>query len=248
MPSPTPSTMQETSAHCPEIIAWEPAAAAPPLDRGELHLWLLDAPNHPRPAADRSTLSAAERERAEAFLHSGARDTYLHSRLAMRHILGGYQGMDPAAVRFDSGPHGKPYLGISGTDLRFNLTHCGRLCLLAVTRGLEVGLDAEQIRERRGMEGIAARMFQARQLEELKSLPERERLPLFYLYWTRMEAMVKARGGGLFADDARKLPALPHVCFIPHPGFQACVATDGPCPSAGEWRTLMFRAESWQEG
>jgi 4'-phosphopantetheinyl transferase len=235
----------ENPFHCPEITAWEPAAASPALALGELHLWLLDTPNRPRPDTDPGALSSAERERARTFRHPDARDTYVHSRRAMRHILGGYLDMDPRDVRFRSGPHGKPYLDITGTDLRFNLTHSGRLCLLAVTRGPELGLDAEQIRERRGMEAIAARMFDDRQLRRLMSLPERERAPLFYFYWTRMEAMVKARGSGVFAGGIRMPPDMSHACFIPHPGFQACLAVDGLCPPVGDWRSLLFNPEAY---
>ena len=48
------------------------------------------------------------------------------------------------------------------------------------------------------------------------------------------------RGGGLFDGCSRELAAMPHACFISHPGFQACVVVDGPCPPLGEWRTLLF--------
>lgn len=225
---------------CPEITAWQPAPMPPPLGDGELHLWRLDDPENPPPTPDQQPLSTRERERAAGIRNPAARDTFLHSRCATRRILGGYLGIDPGDIRFAYGPHGKPYIDNSGATLKFNLTHSDRLCLLAVTRNLEVGLDTERIRRRRGMDRIAARMFDEERVRHLASLPEQQRLSMFYVYWTWMEAVVKARGGGLFDGCSRELAAIPHACFISHPGFQACVVVDGPCPPLGEWRTLLF--------
>lgn len=230
----------ELPSHCPKIAAWQPASMPPSLREGELHLWKLDDPELPQPAPDPQLLSPSERKRALSIQNPTVRRTFVYSRWAMRRILGGYLGIDPGDVRFAQGPHGKPYIDEQGTTLRFNLTHSERLCLLAVTRNMEVGLDTERIRERRGMEAIAKRMFDAQRLRHLTSLPEQERLRTFYLFWTWMEAVVKAPGGGLFDGHRRELASIPHACFIPHPGFQACVAVEGPCPPISEWRTLLL--------
>ena len=101
-------------------------------------------------------------------------------------------------------------------------------------------MDTEKIRERRGIEAIAARMFPAEWVRHLTSLPEQKRLHQFYLFWTWMEAMVKARGGGLFGRHFREPADMSHICFVPHPGFQACVAAGGCCPPISDWRTLLF--------
>jgi len=234
MPSPS------LPSHCPQITLWQSTALPPSLQNGELHLWKLDDPDRPPPAADLQLLSPSERERAQGMGNPAIRDSYIHNRRAMRLLFGGYLGIEPGAVQYAQGPHGKPYIDLLGTMLQFNLTHCGRLSLLAVTRGLAVGLDAEKVRERRGMEAIAERMFDPQQLRHLGSLPERQRLHQFYHYWTTMEAVVKARGGGLFDGHSRELAPLPHTCFTPHPGFQACLAVDGPCPPISEWKTLLY--------
>jgi 4'-phosphopantetheinyl transferase len=235
--SPPPLELQPD---CPEITAWQPAPTPPPLEDGELHLWKLDAPENPPPAPDQQPLSSQERERASEIRNPDVRNTFIHSRCATRRILGGYLGIEPGALRFAYGPLGKPHIDHSGAALKFNLTHSGRLCLLAVMRNLEVGLDTERVRERRGMEAIAVRMFDAERVRYLASLPEQQRQRMFYLYWSRMEAVVKARGGGLFDGHSLESAVMPHACFIPHPGFQACVAVDGPCPPPGGWRTLLF--------
>lgn len=230
----------EFPPHCPEITAWQSASVPPPLAEGELHLWKLDDPEDPPPPPDQRPLSSRERERAAGIRNPAARGTFLYSRCATRRILGGYLGIDPGAIHFTYGPHGKPRLDNAGATVEFNLTHSDRLSLLAVTRNLEVGLDTERVKARRGLDGIAARMFAPEQVRLLASLPEQQRLTMFHLYWTRMEAVVKARGGRLFDGRSRELAAMHHACFIPRPGFHACVAVDGHCPPLGEWRTLLF--------
>ncbi len=227
---------------CSEITEWQPASVPPALANGELHLWKLGDPENPSPAPGQRPLSSRERERAAGIRNRAIRDTFLHSRYAMRCILGGYLGIDPGDIRFTYGPHGKPYLDNSGTTIQLNLTHSDGLCLLAVTRDLEMGLDTERVKARRGMDRIAARMFDSERVRHLASLPEQPRLRMFHVYWTWMEAVVKARGGRLFDGRSRELADMPHACFIPVPGFQACVAVDGPCPPLGDWRTLLFES------
>lgn len=228
--------------HCSNIIEWRPVSVPPALADGELHLWKLDSPENQLPAPDLQPLSCRERERAEGIRNPTTRNIFLHSRYAMRRILGGYLGIDPGDIRFVYGPHGKPYLDHFGAKIKLNLTHCDRLCLLAVTRNLEVGLDTESIKARHGMDRIAARMFDSDRVQHLASLPEQQRLRMFHVYWTWTEAVVKARGGSLFDGRSRELAAMSHAFFIPLRGFQACVAVDGSCPPIGDWQTLLFES------
>lgn len=74
--------------------------------------------------------------------------------------------------------------------LRFNLSHAEGVALIALTRGKEVGVDVEVVREEfPGME-IAEGFFPAREVETLRSLPEEARTAAFFLYWTRKEAYI----------------------------------------------------------
>ena len=192
----------ESTLHCLEITAWQNALLPPPLLAGELHLWKLDDPERPPTSPQPDSLSSAERKRAQNFRNPQAHDTFVQSRRAMRHILGGYLGIEPGEVRFAEGPHGKPCIGNPGARLQFNLTHSGRLCLLAVTSGVAVGVDTEQIRERRSLLAIAERMFDPEWVQQLRSLPEPQLLRRFYGYWTWMEAVV-AQGTAAFVSMSR---------------------------------------------
>jgi phosphopantetheinyl transferase len=93
----------------------------------------------------------------------------------LRALLARYLDRDPRALDFVIGPHGKPALlaeeGTPAMDLRFNLSHSGRLALFAVTAGREVGVDIECADGRRTEEFLHA--------------------------WVAREAVGKCRGTGL---------------------------------------------------
>jgi 4'-phosphopantetheinyl transferase len=125
-------------------------------------------------------------------------------------------------MRFAYGPKGKPDLapGSAVGGIRFNVAHAGGLALVAVTRGREVGVDLEQVRDV-DVEGIAERFFSAREVAALRRLPPAIRAEAFFRCWTRKEAYVKATGDGLSAGleqfDVSLLPGDP-AAMLAHRG------------------------------
>jgi hypothetical protein len=104
-------------------------------------------------------------------------------------------------------PNGKPYLtGRNSTHpLKFNLSHCGDLLVVALSRVSEIGVDVERIRAIPEWRRIADRVFDSATREQLFAeiacgADERE---AFLRHWCRMEAAVKATGEGVFGRDAR---------------------------------------------
>jgi 4'-phosphopantetheinyl transferase len=224
----------------PLIIDWPVLERPPRLGSGEVHLWRLELDGDTPPSGIALLISDRERARARAITNPAARRTYERARAAKRRLLGDYLGTDPGHLRLDAGPRGKPFIAAPATDVRFNLTHSGELALLAVTRGSEIGLDVEQVRTRKGLERIARRMFDSALAESLAGLGEPERTRGFHVLWTRLEAGVKARGGGLFDNASRPDAGLRFASFVPLPGYQACVAMPEACPEPDTWRTATF--------
>jgi len=146
-----------------------------------VHLWRWRNAPTALPGLDCSSLSEQERRRADRMGNRLARTQYLRGRLNTRQILGAYLGVPPADVPLWTGPRGKPLTAA----IAFNLTHSGDLSLLAVARGVSLGVDLEQVRPRRNLTGIAARMLDGNQLQVLQSLAEPDRLLAFYRCWTR---------------------------------------------------------------
>ncbi len=113
----------------------------------------------------------------------------------MRQILGRYLELPADRVELTYESKGKPRLAGSST-LCFNLSHSGDLALLAVTSGLEVGVDVEIVRSDLQVDGLA-RFFTDAERTRILALSPGEKESTFFRWWTRKEAVLKAEGSGL---------------------------------------------------
>ena len=123
------------------------------------------------------------------------------ARVALREILGSYVG--PAAARrgFTLGPHGKPAL--PGRDLEFSFSRSGEFAFVAVSSGMPVGIDVQQVKPGRAVERIARRRFAQDEAAVLTAAEPVERDAAFHRCWTAKEAYVKGLGTGLSLGLAR---------------------------------------------
>jgi 4'-phosphopantetheinyl transferase len=149
-------------------------------------------------------LDPEERQRAARFSVSLPRRQFIFGRACLRQILGACLQIDPVALVFDRQKHGKPFLSAPASVLNFNLAHSGQRIAIVLSRAGEVGVDLELIHPLNDFSLLARRIFSARELAELHSLPEGQQLRAFFNGWTRKEAWLKATGEGLIDD----LPAI----------------------------------------
>lgn len=182
-----------------EVLRWECASAAVPLENDAVHVWRASLRGGASPGALHALLSAEERQRAARFRFDRDRDDFIAARGILRILLGRYLNAAPEELLFDYNAHGKPHLreAAKHARCRFNLSHSHGLALFAFSRRRELGVDLERIRSDIEVEAIADRFFSARERHLLQALPPAERLSAFFVCWTQKEAYVKARGKGL---------------------------------------------------
>lgn len=167
----------------------------------EVSIWrvTLSLPSSCLPLLER-ILSEEEIKRSSRFCFSEDRRRFVSARSALRMILSGCIGVPPDSLAFATGDNGKPRLIRHDeriADIRFNLSHSGEMALVAVTRGREVGVDIECVRNNISHASLARRFFAAEEREALEATPPEERLHAFFRCWTRKEAYLKAVGAGL---------------------------------------------------
>ena len=175
-----------------------------------------------------TVLSPDEEERAARFRFEQDRARWIRAHSALRRILAHASGISAEAIRFTLGPHGKPALAnVEGVE--FSLSHAGSWAMVAVTKGVPVGIDIERIRENVNMAALLRRLGET----ELPDSPA----DLFRM-WNRREARTKALGGPLL-----ELPRADfRLCDLEAPnGYSAALALVGCDPVVRQHSTSVLR-------
>lgn len=224
----------------------------------EIHVWRADLePDAAVLGQLQETLAPDEQKRAAQFRFERDRAHFLAARGILRNILARYLDRKPGELRFCYGPSGKPALTSEwGADeLCFNLSHSHGLALYAIGRGRKVGIDLEWMQPHLATEQILEKAFSRNEISALRALPRRLQPEAFFIWWTRKEAYLKARGEGLsFPPDSFTIslvhsqpPALLDGHYewslsslTPNPNYVATLVAEG-C----DWR-LKFWQWSWR--
>jgi 4'-phosphopantetheinyl transferase len=172
-----------------------------------IDLWLMrtdaiDPATHQKLLA---RLNAQERDAHDR--HAKPSDRLLHAaaHALKRHALSARFDGHPSAWTFTENPNGKPRLSNppDGNDPRFNLSHTAGLVAVAVSHGIELGLDVEALDPAHADLDTAEAFAHPAEWRALDPKAA-DFIPAFYRLWTRKEALAKATGLGL-ALEVRQL-------------------------------------------
>jgi 4'-phosphopantetheinyl transferase len=243
-------------------VTLKTASLINPLELGadEVHVWQAKLDDH-EAAGLRGLLAADEVSRADRFHFAKDRDHFTVARGLLRTLLAAYLGANAAELRFAYAEKGKPSLADNQPSaINFNLAHSQGRALFAFSRGREVGVDLEFIREDFEGEKIAERFFSAAEVKTLELVPLELRQQAFFECWTRKEAYIKARGEGLSMPldefDVSLRPGEPAALLRNHKepeevarwtmrsiavpiGYVAALVVEG-----ADWRMKMFALET----
>lgn len=172
----------------------------------EVHVWHTDF--SVESDAVYGLLDADERERAERFKVSSAREEFIKSHAFVRLILARYLYGSPEGIRFRTVGNGKPEL-VLNPEIQFNLSHTEGAAALAVSQNRRVGIDVEKVRSNLDPITMADRFFSPGEAAWLRSQPAHEQLSAFFACWTAKESYIKGCGDGL-AMSLSKFTVLPH--------------------------------------
>jgi len=184
-------------------------------------------------------LSSEEKERAGRFRNQRQAQRFASARVALRHLLASYLHCDTRSVALGTAPGGKPRLEpVTDRWLCFNLSHSDEMALVGVSRGREIGVDLERLRDDVDLEGLVARVMSPPERRLLSRLPPKPRQAAFYRFWARKEAYLKGLGTGFQLE-----PRAVHVTgegpapdgWVLHdldvgPGYAAALAVEGRGP------------------
>ena len=215
------------------VTTWQLPPQTLTIDVGELHLWRFNLDCTLQALAiSRSLLNEEEQKRADRLLDHQKKNQFIVSRSGLRRILGGYLDSDPQQVFFHHNQSGKPFLAASHCSiLNFNLSHSGQWAVLAVTRGIRVGVDIEFIDTSMDYQQLATHYFDIRERESLSRYTQARQHRGFCRLWTQKESILKKVGSGFSQSTnvgKRNSKETSVWCknFFLAPGYVAAVATD----------------------
>ena len=116
------------------------------------------------------------------------------SSLLKYYYLAKCLNLNPAQIKINYTPDGKPYLDLLGCNLKFNISHSGEYVIMAITDNLEVGVDIEEIDLTSIYQDVMKLIFSSAETSQVKSLTD------FYHMFGKKEAYLKALGIGFGAD------------------------------------------------
>ena len=230
---------------------WQRSIPGGLIHPNEVQVWraFLDLSEPPKESL-LGTLSADELSRASRFRFEKDQRRFIAARGILRQILGAYLQKPPHTLQFQYSNNGKPILAsTSGDDsLQFNLSHSDDVVLYAFTRNRNLGIDLERIQADVEVEQIANSFFAEAELNAIAQVSESKRNELFFQYWTRKEALIKATGEGLsfpietldvsrvdgrvlspilLPSDHGERPRWYVQDLLPGPGYTAAIVVEG---------------------
>lgn len=183
-------------------LDWETPPAVRSIDPCHIHIWKVDLKRTGISREIPPSLSADERERAARLVDPTKRERFLSARLAMRDILSGYTHIFPEKIRFSYQKNGKPFIENNATipSISFNITHSTDLMLVAVSEGIQIGIDIEKVQPLSARDRIIRQYFSILDDKYYQSLPDDEKRRAFFSLWTSKEAYAKTLGTGFAAS------------------------------------------------
>jgi 4'-phosphopantetheinyl transferase len=178
---------------------WQRSIPCGLMSSGQIHIWRACLDLHSSQIEKLLlTLSLDEVERASRFRFEKDKKRFIAARGMLRNILAGYLQTNAQKIQFEYTRHGKPKIATKDGHgaVRFSVSHSGAFVLYAVTLHRDIGVDIELIRHDVAVAEIAKKFFSQREVNSLESTNSNNLHRLFFQYWTRKEAILKAMGEG----------------------------------------------------
>jgi phosphopantetheinyl transferase len=147
------------------------------------------------------------------------------ARVFIREVLAHYLGKPARQIGLNQNIHGKPQLKNRLHKIRFNASNSHGVTVCAISRGLMLGVDVEYLPRRNRIDEISERYYHPDERKQLQAISEKTaRRRLFFEFWTRKEAYIKANGKtiGIVSLDALPFTATAGniAAAFPLPGWQ----------------------------
>jgi 4'-phosphopantetheinyl transferase len=148
-------------------------------------------------------LTAPELKKAHRFFKETDKNRFIIYRSILKLVLGAYTKLEVKNIYLDYDFNKKPYLA-SHPWLHFNISHSENFAAIAISRK-KVGLDIEFLSKDFKFTNLLPDIFNDDERLVIQNAADKRNI--FYTFWTRKEAFVKALGKGI-DEDFKYIPCL----------------------------------------
>ena len=149
-------------------------------------------------------LSNDEKQRAARYRFDKHRHRFIAGRGAIREILASRAACRPEQIRFDCGEFGKPVISRpeGARGIVFNASSSDEKGVIAISDGIPLGFDIEKVnpKHRPDFDLIVHNEFSCPEQKWYARHEPRDRVRVFFQFWTCKEAYLKALGIGLSGE------------------------------------------------
>ena len=205
--TPVPADAGGSPADCLTTLgfseSWRKQIGSSPRgrDRARAEVWIAPVPSLIRHFDADEVLSPNETHEFRRVRAPSARDSTMAGRMLLRIALShGVQGeIAPRDWPLSTLPSGKLEIGQGFPQRYFSVSHTERIAVVALSKHLPVGIDAESIEQSVERE-VAANFCCAGEQASLNTLPLRHSMRELIRLWTLKEAYAKLIGIGAGVD------------------------------------------------
>jgi len=141
----------------------------------------------------KKNLTTSELERAERYHFTKDKHRFIICRSFLKLILSEHTGLKTSELTLEKDAHKKPFLS-SHASVFFNVAHSAEYGLIAIGNS-PIGVDVEKVNHDWDYSVTAPFIFGKSEINKLANADDK--ISLFFKYWTRKEAIVKATGKGI---------------------------------------------------
>jgi len=170
------------------------------LRKNTAHVWMLELSDLFPEDRYLRDLSKDELSRASRYKYAELKFAFIKRRFFLRNVLSRYIKCPPQELRFSFSDYGKPYISQkeNPNSIKFNYSYSKNICILAVNRNHEVGIDIEKLHTIKNPKSLAKQFFCANEISYIENAHSTNECSFRFLQvWTRKEAVLKACGLGI---------------------------------------------------
>lgn len=176
-------------------LEWDQPPGKLSLPKKEVHIWRTPLKRDEDEVDDLETLlSEREASRADRYLFSKQRRSYVVVRGILRKISGLYTNESAELIEFEYNSFGKPFL--SEVNLHFCTAQSDDYALLAFVCANKVGAEIRKWDKEINIGEVIQDSFSAKERIQYKKLPTEMHYQAFYKGLVSKEAFIKALGRG----------------------------------------------------